>query len=167
MPLSKDLREFVECFNSNRVEYLMVGALAVSWHGYSRYSADIDFFVRPTAENAAKVLNALRQFGFGGLNITVGDLTAAARVIQLGQEPDRIDLLTAISGVTFDEAWAGRVPGEVDGTPVMVIGREALLRNKDASGRGKDRIDAEKPRIAAEGTRRSSSRARSAPASSR
>lgn len=64
MPLSKDLREFVECFNSNEVEYLVVGALAVSWHGYSRYSAGIDFFVRPDPVNAERVLRSLRHFGF-------------------------------------------------------------------------------------------------------
>jgi hypothetical protein len=67
MPLSKDLREFVECLNSNRVDSSIVGALAVSWHGFPRYSADIDFFVRPTPDNAGRVLAALRDFGFGGL----------------------------------------------------------------------------------------------------
>ncbi len=146
MPLSRDLREFVECLNSNRVEYLIVGALAVSWHGYPRYSADIDFFIRPTPENAELILKSLRQFGFGTLDITLSDLTTPGRVIQLGYEPNRIDLMTSISGLTFDEAWQTRVAGEIDGLRVALIGRAALLRNKETSGRAKDKIDAEELR---------------------
>ncbi len=146
MPLSKDLREFVECLNSNGVEYLVVGALAVSWHGYPRYSADIDFFVGAVPSNAARVLLAIQQFGFGSLGLTVEDFTAPARVIQLGHEPNRIDLMTSISGVSFEDAWQTRVLGDLDGIPVHFIGRDALLRNKEASGRGKDRIDVEELR---------------------
>lgn len=146
MPLSRDLREFVECLNSNRVEYLIVGALAVSWHGYPRYSADVDLLVRPTPENAQLVINALRQFGFDALDITTTALTVPGMVIQLGYEPNRIDLMTSISGVTFDEAWQTRVQGKIDGLPVVLIGRDALLRNKEATGRGKDKIDAEELR---------------------
>ena len=146
MPLSKDLREFVECLNSNGVEYLIVGALAVSWHGYPRYSADIDFFISASEENAARLLLAIQQFGFGSLGLTVEDFTAPARVIQLGHEPNRIDLMTSISGISFEEAWQTRAPGDLDGILVHFIGREALLRNKEASGRGKDRIDVEELR---------------------
>jgi len=143
MPLSKDLREFVECLNSNQVEYLIVGALAVSWHGFSRYSADIDFLVRASPDNAARILAALRAFGFDSLPLNIEDFTTLHRMIQLGQEPNRIDLMTSISGVPFDDAWSTRVPGPVDGLPMLFIGREALLRNKAASGRPKDRIDIE------------------------
>ncbi len=71
MPLSKDLREFVEFLNSNGVEYLVVGALSVAWHGYPRYSADIDFFVNASPANASRVLNAIQQFGFGSLGLTM------------------------------------------------------------------------------------------------
>ena len=146
MPLSKDLREFVECLNSNEVEYLVVGALAVSWHGFPRYSADIDFFIHADPENAARVLRAIQQFGFGSLEISTSDLTAPLRVIQIGVEPNRIDLMTSISGVGFEEAWKTRVGGDIDGVPVNFIGKAALLRNKEAAGRGKDRIDAEELR---------------------
>ena len=142
MPLSRDLREFIECLNSNKVEYVVVGAFAVSWHGFSRYSGDIDFLVRPTRENAELVLRALAQFGLGSLDISVSDLSAPGKVVQLGYEPNRIDLMSSVSGVTFDEAWAGRVLGQLDGVPVSFIGRAALLRNKDAAGRSKDLIDA-------------------------
>ena len=97
MPLSKDLREFIECLNSNKVEYVVVGAMAVSWYGFPRYSGDIDFLIRPSPENAELVLRAVAQFGFGNLPIAVSDLTTPGKVIQLGYEPNRIDLLTAIT----------------------------------------------------------------------
>lgn len=141
MPLTKDSREFVECLRSNKVEFLIVGALAVSWHGFPRYSGDIDFFVRPGRENALRVMAALEQFGFGNLGITLDDVSTENRVIQLGVEPNRIDLMTSISGVSFEEAWLSRVSAVIDGVDVDFIGREALIRNKLAAGRSKDLID--------------------------
>jgi hypothetical protein len=146
MSLSKDLREFIECLNSNRVDYLVVGALAVSWHGFARYSADVDFLVRPTEPNAQRLLKAIRDFGFGSLDIQLQDLTAPGKVIQLGFEPNRIDLMTSVTGVSFDEAWQTRSSGRLDGIPVDFIGRTALLLNKESTGRAKDRIDAEELR---------------------
>lgn len=146
MPLSKDLREFIECLNSNEVEYVIVGALAVSWHGFPRYSADVDFLVSSSTANAHRVLKAVRQFGFGSLDIALEDLTSPGRVIQLGHEPNRIDLMTSVTGVGFDEVWRTRVSGYVDELPVQFIGREALIQNKEATGRAKDRIDAEELR---------------------
>jgi hypothetical protein len=141
MALTKDSLEFIGCLRSNNVDFLIVGALAVSWHGFPRYSGDIDFFVRPTPENASLLIAALAQFGFGGLGIAVDDLSREDRVIQLGVAPNRIDLMTSISGVSFDEAWQTRVPASLDGVEVNIISREALLRNKRASGRPKDLID--------------------------
>jgi hypothetical protein len=146
MPLSRDLQEFVECLNSSKAEYLIVGALAVSWHGFPRYSGDIDFLVRPTHDNAQRVKAALVQFGFGDLDISITDLTTAGKVIQLGYEPNRIDLMTAITGVGFEEAWDTRVAGEIDGLSVFFIGKAALLRNKESTGRNKDKIDADQLR---------------------
>jgi hypothetical protein len=141
MPLTKDSREFIACLRSNEVEFLIVGALAVSWHGFPRYSGDIDFFVRPGRENALRVMAALEEFGFGSLGITLEELSAENRVIQLGVEPNRIDLMTSISGISFEEAWGSRVSAALDGVEVDLIGREALIRNKLASGRSKDLID--------------------------
>jgi hypothetical protein len=143
MPLTKDSREFIECLLSNKVEFLIVGALAVSWHGFPRYSGDIDFFVHPGRENATRLMSALEQFGFGGLGITLEDLTAENRVIQLGVEPNRIDLMTSISGVSFEDAWRSRVTASLGGLQVDLIGREELIRNKRASGRSKDLLDAD------------------------
>jgi len=146
MPLNKDLREFAELLNSNRVEYLIVGAFAVAYHGFPRYTGDLDILVRPSPENARRILNVLSQFGFGGLGVRDYDLEAPGKVIQLGVSPNRIDLVTAISGLTFDEAWASREPGELDGVPVPFIGRSALIHNKESTGRAKDRGDAEELR---------------------
>jgi hypothetical protein len=154
MPLSKDLREFIECLNSSKAEYLIVGALAVSWHGFPRYSADVDLLVRAEPSNAGRVLQAIRQFGFGSLDISIEDLAMPGKVIQLGFEPNRIDIITSITGVSFDEAWQTRVGGEIDGLPIQLIGRAALIRNKEAAGRPKDRIDVEELRRQEEASER-------------
>jgi hypothetical protein len=122
MPLSRGLREFIECLNSKEVEYLVVGALAVSWHGFPRYSADIDFLIRPSHPNAERVLRAIVQFGFRSLDISIADLTVPGKVIQLGFEPNRIDLMTSVTGVTFDAAGDDRSPGILDGLPVISSG---------------------------------------------
>jgi hypothetical protein len=146
MPLQKDLREFVELLNSNKVDYLVVGAFAVAYHGVPRYTGDLDLLLRPTAENAAGAVRAIAQFGFTSLGIEPADLQAPGCVVQLGIEPNRIDLLTSISGVPFDEAWETRVSGDLDGIPMQFIGRDALLRNKEATGRARDLGDAEELR---------------------
>ena len=146
MPLNKDLREFVELLNSKGVEYLVVGAFAVAFHGFPRYTADLDLLVRPTAENADRLLRALSQFGFGKLGFQAVDFRSPGMVVQLGVKPNRIDLLTAISGVGFDEAWETRSEAGLEGIPTQFIGRAALLRNKEQTGRAKDLGDAEELR---------------------
>jgi hypothetical protein len=146
MPLSKDLREFVELLNSNRVEYLVVGAFAVAWYGYPRFTADLDILIRPDPENSDRMIESLRQFGFGALGIGMEDLTAPGQVIQLGVKPNRIDILTSVSGVTFDEAWKDRETGTLDGIPATFIGKSALIRNKESTGRAKDIGDVEELR---------------------
>lgn len=143
MPLSKDLREFLALLNSNEVEYLVVGAFAVAYHGYPRYTGDLDLLVRASEQNAERLLRALSEFGFGALGITKEDLLSAGNVIQLGVQPNRIDILSSISGVGFDDAWATRQEGSLDGLAVKFIGRDALIRNKRATGRAKDQGDAE------------------------
>jgi hypothetical protein len=146
MPLNKDLREFVELLNSNKVDYLVVGAFAVAFHGFPRYTADLDILIRATPDNAGRVVRALTEFGFASLGVTTDDLETYGTVLQLGVKPNRIDVLTGISGVTFDDAWASRCSGDLDGTPTNFIGREALIRNKEHTGRAKDSGDAEELR---------------------
>jgi hypothetical protein len=118
----------------------------VAFHGYPRYTADLDLLVRPTEENAHRTLRALSEFGFGKLGIQAADLCSPGMVVQLGVKPNRIDLLTAISGVTFEEAWATRSEAEMDGISTHFIGRVALLRNKEQTGRAKDLGDSEELR---------------------
>jgi hypothetical protein len=146
MPLQKDLREFIELFNSNRVEYVVVGAFAVAYHGYPRYTADLDLLIRPTLHNAERVVSAISQFGLGGIGIGVADLTGEGKIVQLGVKPNRIDLITTLSGVTFDEAWESSEAADLGGVPVRYIGRSALLRNKESTGRAKDLGDADELR---------------------
>jgi len=146
MPLNSDLREFVELLNSNKVEYVVVGAFAVAWHGYPRYTADLDIFIRAESLNAERVKAVLEQFGFSALDISLEDLSAPGKIIQLGVAPNRIDILTSISGVSFEEVWKTRARGQLDGMPVYFIGRESLLRNKETTGRAKDLGDAEELR---------------------
>ena len=146
MPLHKDLREFVELLNANEVDFLVVGAFALAFHGVSRYTADLDLFVRPTSPNGEKIMKSLLQFGFGGLEIQAVDFQTPNNIIQLGVNPNRIDLLTAIDGVAFEEAWATRAKGDLDGVPVQFIGLNALLRNKESTGRARDVGDVEELR---------------------
>jgi len=141
--LPPDWREFIELLNSNGVEYVVVGGHAVGYHGYPRYTGDIDFFVRASPENAAALAKVLAQFGFEGASDLESALTEPDKIIQLGRPPNRIDLLTSISGVDFDEAARDCVTASLDGIPVKLIGRRALLKNKRSTGRTKDRADVE------------------------
>jgi len=139
--LQKDLREFVASLISQRVEFVVVGGHAVAYHGHPRYTGDIDFLLRPTPDNAVRVLEALRIFGFGDLGLTVEDFTRLGNVVQLGRPPNRIDLLTTISGVDYEAAWAGRVTAVLDDLPVPFLGWDELIANERASGRVKDLAD--------------------------
>ena len=141
MNFNKDFEELFRFFAARSVKAVIVGGYAFAFHAKPRYTKDIDIFVEPSAENAARVLEALADFGFGGLGLTVTDFVPAGNTIQLGVQPNRVDLLTTIDGVTFDEAWAGRVGGTFGDQPVHYIGRADFIRNKRASGREIDRID--------------------------
>lgn len=133
-------RELLESFNSRKVEYVVVGGYAVAHHGAPRFTGDIDLLVRPTQENAARVLDALAAFGFGSLDITTADLTEPGRVIQLGNSPWRIDLLTRLAGTTWEEVWTHAVDGAFE-VPTKVIGLQQLKSNKRALGRPRDLDD--------------------------
>ena len=142
--LQTDLKEFIGLLNSHKVEYLIVGGHAVAFHGHPRFTGDIDFFIRMTPRNVERLLVVLNHFGFGSLGITKDDLLEPKRVVQLGHPPNRIDLLTSISGVDFDSAWESRVESIMDDQPVIMIGWTELLRNKKAAGRQKDLADVQK-----------------------
>jgi len=143
MSLPKDWRAFIESLNSNAVEYLIVGAVALAHHGLPRYTGDLDVLVRNTAENAQRLERMLWDFGFGGLGLKQADFVNSYQVIQLGLPPNRIDLLTSMTGVSFDEAWAEKVEAELEGMKVNILGRQALIRNKKATRRAQDLADLE------------------------
>lgn len=141
MTLSKDSREFLESLNFRGIEYVIVGAHSLAFHGRPRYTGDLDILVRATPENAARLVDLLNQFGFADSGFKESDFTQPEQLIQLGRAPNRIDLLTSITGVTTDEAFVGKVPAELDGILVFILSKEALIRNKRAVGRPQDIAD--------------------------
>jgi len=143
MEIRTDFKELLELFNKNKVEYLIVGGYALAFHGAPRFTGDIDLFVRPVRENAERILIALDEFGFGSLDLSEDDFTTPGKVVQLGVPPIRIDIITRVSGVSWEKADAGKVPGEYDRTPVHFISREDFISNKKATGRKKDAADIE------------------------
>ena len=140
-PLSNDLREFIHLLNTKSVKYVLVGAWALAFHGRPRYTGDIDFFVARNPENADRLMEVIEDFGFGQTGIERDDFLHVDHVIQLGREPNRIDILTGISGVTFDEAWQSREQGNISAVAVFVISRDLLIKNKRAANRDKDQGD--------------------------
>lgn len=143
MNLQKDLRELVELLNAHDVHFVIVGAFALAYHGHARYTSDIDLFIENSSENAERILQALREFGFGDIGLTPEDLSHKDQVVQLGVTPNRIDLLTVLSGVSFQDAWASREIGEIGDLKVPFISRVLLKQNKLAAGRSQDLVDAE------------------------
>ncbi len=141
MKLERDLREFIELLNARDVRYVIVGAYALAHHGRPRYTGDIDFFVEASAQNADRLSQVLQQFGFANVGVVEEDFTAADQVVQLGVEPHRMDIMTSITDVEFDEAWNTREYGDLDGLQVPFISKELLKRNKAAVGRKQDLAD--------------------------
>jgi hypothetical protein len=142
--LNEDFRDILVQFAEGGVDFLIVGAYALGFHGAPRASGDIDLLVRPTPDNAARVVSALLDFGapLSAHNVSAADFARPGTVYQIGLPPRRIDILTEITGVGFEEAWASRLPATVAGRTVAIIGRDAFLKNKLATGRPKDLADA-------------------------
>jgi len=143
MEVQKDFREFLELLNEHEVKFIIVGGYALAFHGAPRFTGDIDVFVKSDHENAKRILNALADFGFSSLDITIDDFQDQNKVIQLGLPPVRIDLITSISGVTWEEADASKEPGLFGDVSVSYIGKKQFIFNKRASGRKKDLADLE------------------------
>jgi len=141
--LTADFKEFAALLNSNGVKYLVVGGYALAAYGHPRYTGDMDFWIGTAADNTEKVLLALDQFGFKSLGIQKQDLTEPNQVIQLGFPPVRIDLLTSIDGVDFDDCYARRLDLEMDGLALGFIALDDFKTNKKAVGRHKDLADLE------------------------
>ena len=139
--LDQDFKEFIESLNDNTVRYLVVGGYAVAFHGHPRYTKDIDIWVELEPVNAQKIISALKQFGFESLDLKAEDFLVADQIIQLGYPPNRIDLITTLVAVDFEECFAVREEAMIDGTAVNFIDIENLKKNKTASGRPQDIAD--------------------------
>lgn len=143
MEIQQDFRDLLELFNSHKVEYIIVGGYALAFHGAPRYTGDIDIYVKPDAGNAQQIVSALDEFGFGSVGLAAADFEKPGQVIQLGVPPVRIDIITSIGGVSWDEAFTGQVAGKYGDIQVYYLGREQFLKNKRAVGRKKDLADIE------------------------
>ena len=141
MELSQDFKEFVQLLNAHKVQYLIVGGYAVAFHGFPRTTGDIDFWVKPFDENAERLMQALIDFGFGSVDLSKEDFLTKDRVIQLGFPPNRIDIMTTISGVEFDECWKEKEEIDFEGEKINFISLHYLKINKKTTGRDKDKMD--------------------------
>jgi predicted nucleotidyltransferase len=141
--LSKDLRDFLRLLDRHRVEYLVCGGHAVAFHGYPRLTMDLDILVRPSPENAGRVVAALADFGFGNAGVTADVFTHRGTAVTLGVQPNQLDLLTSMGRSDDDSVFAAAVPGEIDGIAVRYVSLKDLLRAKREADRAKDRADVE------------------------
>lgn len=141
--MNQDFRDLLAEFNARQVEFLLVGAHALAAHGHVRATQDLDLWIRPSPENARRVIEALGAFGAPLHDLTEKDLSTPGVIFQIGVEPIRIDVLTVIDGVKFDEAWADRIMSKFADQPVGVLSREHLIKNKLAAARTQDLADVE------------------------
>ncbi|MDX5482561.1 MAG: hypothetical protein LPK07_12850 [Hymenobacteraceae bacterium] len=141
MELTNNFQEFVKTFNACEVEYIIAGGFAVALYGYPRYTGDIDIWVKPSPENALKVLSALHKFNYSESEVNLEDLTTADIVVQLGYPPNRVDLATGLQGVDFDACWQNRVIMPFGDEMANFISLEDLKKNKKATARQQDLLD--------------------------
>ena len=140
MDLAPDFDEFCGLLNVRGVEFVIVGAYALAFHGAPRFTGDLDILVRPTEDNGRRLLGAIEEFGFPH-TLTPADIMTGRKVIEMGVVPVQIHVMSEIDGVSWDEVWQGRETGTFGSGTVSFIGREAFIRNKRAAGRLKDLAD--------------------------
>ena len=141
MELAPDFDEFVASLIAHGVEFVVVGAYALAFHGAPRFTGDLDILIRPTHANAVKLLTCLDAFGFPASGLTPEAVTDHRRMIQMGVPPVQIHVMSAISGVGWDDVWSDRVTGRLGSHTVPFLGRATFVRNKRAAGRPKDLAD--------------------------
>ena len=143
MEIQKDFKELLELFNSHKVEYLIVGAYALAFHGAPRFTGDIDLLVKADSQNAKRILSALEEFGFGSLELSEVDFTSPNNVIQLGISPVRVDIMTSLTGVDWEKARVNMMQCNYGSIPAYFISKADFITNKRALGRKKDLADLE------------------------
>ena len=141
MNIPEDFKEFIALLNAYEVRYLIVGGYAVGFHSRPKFTQDIDIWIDNSEKNALKIKDVLKEFGFGSLDITIKDLTSSDKVIQLGNAPLRIDLMTSISGISFRSAYKNRAKGKYFDIDANFISLSDLIVNKKSSKREKDLED--------------------------
>jgi len=143
LTLHNDFADFLRLLNERNVRYIVVGGYAVAYHGYPRYTGDLDVFVEASSENAARLVEVYGEFGFDRSALKPAMFIVPDNVVRIGHEPVRLEVLTSITGVAFADAYVRRIEVEVNGLSVPFISLVDLIKNKLATGRGKDRVDAE------------------------
>jgi hypothetical protein len=141
MVLAPDFDEFIGSLIAHGVEFVVVGAYALAFHGAPRFTGDLDILIRPTVDNAARLLSAVEAFGFPITDLDPELIADPRRMLQMGVPPVQIHIMSGITGVEWDEAWSDRVEGPLGSRSVHYLGRETFLRNKRAAGRPKDLAD--------------------------
>ena len=141
--LPTDFKDFLRLLSSHGVEYLVVGGYAVAYHGRPRATGDLDLWIAIHQRNAASVVQVLQEFGFTSSEVSADLFLSENRVVRMGVPPLRIEILTSVSGVAFDECYRARLRDTVDGIPIDFIDLDHLKRNKKAAGRHKDLDDLE------------------------
>ena len=141
--LPPDFKEFLNLLNSHQVEYLLIGGYAVGYHGYPRATAEMDLWVSIHEQNAERLVTVLKKFGFNVPELSANLFMKTNQIVRMGIPPMRIELLTTISGVSFEECYRERIIDEIDGVEVSIINLRHLRINKRASGRHKDLDDLE------------------------
>ncbi len=144
MELNEDFKEFIKLLNANKVKYLVVGGYAVGYHGNPRYTKDIDLWFLMNHENSKNIIESIKQFGFESLGLSVEDFLNSENIIQLGYPPNRIDLLTDLSGVDFETSYKNKEIVDFEDVKINFISLDDLIKNKIATGRLQDLADAEK-----------------------
>ena len=141
--MNQDFRDFTALLNTHEVEYLIVGGYAVAFHGYPRYTKDLDIWINPSQQNAERIVKALKDFGFESLHFQTEDFMIPGQIIQLGYPPLRIDIVTSVDGLEFKDAYPKRNMVDDSGITIKYIDLDSLKKNKQASGRKQDLADLE------------------------
>ena len=143
MHLPNDFKDFLRLLNSKKVDYLLIGGYAVGYHGYPRATADMDIWIALNKNNAQKVVNVIREFGFNEPELTVETFTELKKIVRMGFPPIRIEIISEIDGVKFQECYNSRIVDVIDGVNINIIDLKSLKKNKKESGRAKDLADLE------------------------
>lgn len=139
----QDFREFIDSLNANKVKYILLDGVAVIYYGYPRLTEDIDFWIKPDEDNIDKFFNALKDFGFEFDNLSKEEMIKEDQILQLGFKPNRIDIITSVEGLNFDECYERKIIATIDNLNINMISKEDLIKNKMSIGRSRDALDVE------------------------